>query len=66
LLYLVGKGVAGVPVLLAGAYMNRCGWCRKSVLIADDMPLQNKDIHGNGHMVMIGKNNLAIAKVTDD
>jgi len=36
LLYLVGKGVAGVLVLLAGAYMNRCEWCRKSVLIADD------------------------------
>jgi hypothetical protein len=28
--------------------------------------LQNKDIHGNGHMVMIEKNNLAIAKVIDD
>ena len=30
------------------------------------MPLQNKGIHGNGHMVMIEKNNLAIAKVIDD
>jgi hypothetical protein len=30
------------------------------------MPLQSKDIHGNGHMVMIEKNNLAIAKVIDD
>ena len=30
------------------------------------MPLQSKGIHGNGHMVMIEKNNLAIAKVIDD
>ncbi len=30
------------------------------------MPLQNEGIHGNGHMVMIEKNNLAIAKVIDD
>ena len=30
------------------------------------MPLQDKGIHGNGHMVMIEKNNLAIAKVIDD
>jgi len=28
--------------------------------------LQSKGIHGNGHMVMIEKNNLAIAKVIDD
>jgi pimeloyl-ACP methyl ester carboxylesterase len=30
------------------------------------VPLQSKGIHGNGHMVMIEKNNLAIAKVIDD
>jgi pimeloyl-ACP methyl ester carboxylesterase len=30
------------------------------------LPLQNKGIHGNGHMVMIEKNNLDIAKVIDD
>jgi hypothetical protein len=30
------------------------------------MPLQDKGIHGNGHMVMIEKNNRAIAKVIDD
>ena len=30
------------------------------------MPLQSKGIHGNGHMVMIEKNNLEIAKVIDD
>jgi hypothetical protein len=30
------------------------------------MPLQSKGIHGNGHMVMIEKNNLAIAKVIDE
>ena len=30
------------------------------------MPLQKHGIHGNGHMVMIEKNNLDIAKVIDD
>ncbi|MGA2893590.1 MAG: alpha/beta hydrolase [Xanthobacteraceae bacterium] len=30
------------------------------------LPLQSKGIHGNGHMVMLEKNNLAIAKVIDD
>jgi hypothetical protein len=47
------------PNLVKG-YLNQAG------MKVDWMPLQNKDIHGNGHMVMIGKNNLAIAKVTDD
>ena len=28
--------------------------------------LQDKGIHGNGHMVMIEKNNLEIAKLLDD
>ena len=41
-------------------YLNQAG------MKVDWMPLQNKDIHGNGHMVMIEKNNLAIAKVIDD
>ena len=30
------------------------------------MRLQNKGMRGNGHMVMIEKNNLDIAKVIDD
>ena len=30
------------------------------------IPLQSKGIHGNGHMVMIEKNNLQIAKLIDD
>ena len=30
------------------------------------MRLGDKGIHGNGHMVMIEKNNLDIAKVIDD
>ena len=30
------------------------------------MPLQYKGIHGNGHMVMIEKNNLDIARTIDD
>jgi hypothetical protein len=33
---------------------------------AEWMPLQSKGIHGNGHMVMIEKNNLAIAKAIND
>ena len=32
----------------------------------DFIRLQDKGIHGNGHMVMIEKNNLEIAKVIDD
>ena len=41
-------------------YLNQAG------MKVEWMPLQNKDIRGNGHMVMIEKNNLAIAKVIDD
>ena len=41
-------------------YLNQAG------MKVEWMPLQNKGIHGNGHMVMIEKNNLAIAKVIDD
>jgi pimeloyl-ACP methyl ester carboxylesterase len=33
---------------------------------AEYIRLQDKGIHGNGHMVMIEKNNLDIAKVVDD
>jgi hypothetical protein len=29
------------------------------------MPLQSKGVHGNGHMVMIEKNNLDIARLVD-
>jgi pimeloyl-ACP methyl ester carboxylesterase len=41
-------------------YLNQAG------MKVEWMPLQNKGIHGNGHMVMIEKNNLDIAKVIDD
>ena len=41
-------------------YLNQAG------VKVEWMPLQSKGIHGNGHMVMIEKNNLAIAKVIDD
>jgi pimeloyl-ACP methyl ester carboxylesterase len=41
-------------------YLNQAG------MKVEWMPLQNKGIYGNGHMVMIEKNNLAIAKVIDD
>jgi hypothetical protein len=33
---------------------------------AEYIPLQSKGIHGNGHMVMIEKNNLDIARVIDE
>jgi hypothetical protein len=41
-------------------YLNQAG------AKAEWMPLDAKGIHGNGHMVMIEKNHLAIAKVIDD
>ena len=41
-------------------YLNQAG------VKAEWIPLQSKGIHGNGHMVMLEKNNLAIAKVIDD
>jgi pimeloyl-ACP methyl ester carboxylesterase len=41
-------------------YLNQAG------MNVEWMPLQNKGIHGNGHMVMIEKNNLEIAKAIDD
>jgi pimeloyl-ACP methyl ester carboxylesterase len=41
-------------------YLNQAG------AKAEWMPLDSKGIRGNGHMVMIEKNNLEIAKVIDD
>ena len=41
-------------------YLNQAG------VKTEYIPLQSKGIHGNGHMVMIEKNNLDIAKVIDD
>jgi pimeloyl-ACP methyl ester carboxylesterase len=41
-------------------YLNQAG------AKAEWMPLDAKGIHGNGHMVMIEKNNLEIAKAIDD
>ena len=41
-------------------YLNQAG------MKVEWMPLQNKGIHGNGHMVMIEKNNLDIAKLIDN
>src|ERR1700722_12379088 len=41
-------------------YLNQAG------MKIEWMRLQDKGIHGNGHMVMIEKNNLAVAKVIDD
>jgi pimeloyl-ACP methyl ester carboxylesterase len=41
-------------------YLNQAG------MKTEYIRLQDKGIHGNGHMVMIEKNNLDIAKVIDD
>jgi pimeloyl-ACP methyl ester carboxylesterase len=41
-------------------YLNQAG------VKTEFIPLQDKGIHGNGHMVMIEKNNLDIAHVIDD
>jgi pimeloyl-ACP methyl ester carboxylesterase len=41
-------------------YLNQAG------VKTEYIRLQDKGIHGNGHMVMIEKNNLDIAKVVDD
>jgi pimeloyl-ACP methyl ester carboxylesterase len=41
-------------------YLNQAG------VKAEYVPLQSKGIHGNGHMVMIEKNNLDIARVIDE
>jgi pimeloyl-ACP methyl ester carboxylesterase len=41
-------------------YLNQAG------VKAEYIPLQDKGIHGNGHMVMIEKNNLEIARVLDE
>jgi pimeloyl-ACP methyl ester carboxylesterase len=41
-------------------YLNQAG------ATAEWMPLDARNIHGNGHMVMIEKNNLEIAKIIDD
>jgi pimeloyl-ACP methyl ester carboxylesterase len=41
-------------------YLNQAG------VKAEYIPLQDKGIHGNGHMVMIEKNNLEIARLLDE
>jgi hypothetical protein len=41
-------------------YLNQAG------VKSEYVPLQSKGIHGNGHMVMIEKNNLDIARVLDE
>jgi pimeloyl-ACP methyl ester carboxylesterase len=41
-------------------------YLKQAGMTVEWVPLQSKGIHGNGHMVMIEKNNLAIAKLIDD
>jgi pimeloyl-ACP methyl ester carboxylesterase len=65
------KGIATVVISAEASYHQLYDNCTVKYLNQAGMkvewvPLQNKGIHGNGHMVMIEKNNLAIAKVIDD
>jgi pimeloyl-ACP methyl ester carboxylesterase len=41
-------------------------YLKQAGMTVEWLPLQNKGIRGNGHMVMIEKNNLDIAKLIDD
>ena len=41
-------------------------WLNQACVKTDFVRLEDKGIRGNGHMVMIEKNNLEIAKLLDD
>lgn len=41
-------------------------WARQAGVKTDFIRLEERGIHGNGHMMMIEKNNLQIAKLIDD
>ena len=65
------KGIPSVVISAEASYHQIYDNCtvkylKQAGMMIEWMPLQNKGIHGNGHMVMIEKNNLAIAKVIDD
>jgi pimeloyl-ACP methyl ester carboxylesterase len=64
------KGIPSVVVAAEASYHQLYDHCTVNYLNqagmkVEWMPLQSKGIHGNGHMVMIEKNNLEIAKVLD-
>lgn len=64
----------GVPTLiLVGeasyhAAFDHCTakWLSQAGVKVDFVRLEDRDINGNGHMLMIEKNNLDIAKLLDD
>ena len=64
------KGIPSVVVAAEASYHQLYDHCtvkylNQAGMKVEWMPLQSKGIHGNGHMVMIEKNNLEIAKVLD-
>ena len=64
------KGIPSVVVAAEASYHQLYDHCtvkylNRAGMKVEWMPLQSKGIHGNGHMVMIEKNNLEIAKVLD-
>ncbi len=65
------RGIPSVIIAAEASYHQLYDHCTAKYLTQAGMktewlPLQKVGIHGNGHMVMIEKNNLAIAKVIDD
>jgi pimeloyl-ACP methyl ester carboxylesterase len=64
------KGIPSVVVAAEASYHQLYDHCtvkylNQAGMKVEWMPLQSKGIRGNGHMVMIEKNNLEIAKVLD-
>jgi pimeloyl-ACP methyl ester carboxylesterase len=65
------KNIPTVVISAEASYHQLYDHCtvkylKQAGMKVDWIPLQSKGIHGNGHMMMIEKNNLAIAKVIDD
>jgi len=64
------KGIPSVVVAAEASYHQLYDHCtvkylNQAGMKVEWMPLQSKGVRGNGHMVMIEKNNLEIAKVLD-
>ena len=65
------KGIPAVVIAAEASYHRNYDHCTVKYLNQAGMkvewlPLDKAGIHGNGHMMMIEKNNLQIAKVIDD
>jgi hypothetical protein len=50
------------------AVFDHCtvSWLNQAGVKTDFIRLENEGLHGNGHMMMLEKNNLEIAKLLDD